>query len=259
MILDEIIKHKREEVALQKQAVPLPELRSRLKDASQVRDFSSALLRAEGEPLRIIAEVKKASPSKGVIREDFDPVEIARIYESNGASAISVLTDEKYFQGSLGYLIGVKSAVKLPVLRKDFIVDEYQIFQSRAAGADAILLIVATLTEDELKSYLAVAGELGLHCLVEVHDGWELDIAIAAGARIIGVNNRNLKTFNVDVSTTTRLIPRMPNGAIVVSESGIRSKYDIQFLADKGAHAALIGEALMRSPDIGAKLREFVL
>lgn len=256
MILDDIVRHKKVEVAEQRKDRSLADLQAAVKDAPPARDFTSALRRPSGAPVRIIAEVKKASPSKGVIREDFHPLDIARAYETNGASAISVLTDQKYFQGDLRYLSEIRNFVALPLLRKDFIIDEYQILQSRAAGADAILLIVAILTSEELKRYKEIAEGLGLHCLVEVHDDRELDTALAAGARVIGVNNRDLKTFRVDTATTVRLASRTPKDVILVSESGIETAEDIRALAEAGVHAALIGESLMRSNDIGAKLRE---
>ena len=257
MILDDITEHKRREVARDRGKTPFSDLVLAVKDAPAARDFTAALRRPDGAPVRIIAEVKKASPSKGVIREDFHPVEIAQVYEANGASAISVLTDERFFRGALPYMTEVKASVGLPVMRKDFIIDEYQIYQSRAAGADALLLIAAILTGDEIKRFLDTAAGLGLYCLVEVHDEAELDAAVEAGARLIGVNNRDLKTFRVDISTTVRLAPLAPAGAILVSESGVQSREDVRFLGQNGVHAVLIGESLMRSPDIGAKLREF--
>jgi indole-3-glycerol phosphate synthase len=255
LILDDIIRHKREEVAHRRVENPVAELKAVAAAAPRARNFAAAIRRGCQPSLKIIAEVKKASPSKGVIREDFSPVEIARVYEANGASAISVLTDERFFQGSLQYLVDIKSAVALPVLRKDFVVDEYQIYESRAAGADAILLIVAALTDDELSRFHGLAASLGMGCLVEVHDAEEMDRADAIGAKVIGVNNRDLQTFNVDISTSAEMFPRAPKGAILVSESGITSREDMTFLAKCGAHAVLIGESLMRSGDIGAKLR----
>jgi len=258
LILDEIIQHKREEVARRKAQKPLAELKAVAAAAPRAVDFVSAVRREDHESLKVIAEVKKASPSKGVIREDFNPVEIARTYEDNGASAISVLTDEKFFQGSLQYLINVKSAVALPVLRKDFTVDEYQIYESRAAGADAVLLIAAALTDEELIRFYEIATDLGMGCLVEVHDAREMDRASAAGAELVGVNNRDLRTFHVDISTSVELFPRAPEGAVLVSESGIHSRDDMIVLATSGAHAVLIGESLMRAGDIGAKLRELM-
>jgi indole-3-glycerol phosphate synthase len=258
LILDDIIQHKREEVGRRKAEKPLLELRAIAAASPCALDWVSAVRREVHEPLKVIAEVKKASPSKGVIREDFNPVEIARTYEANGASAISTLTDEKFFHGSLQYLVDVKSAVTLPVLRKDFTVDEYQIYESRAAGADAILLIVAALTDEELRRFHDIATDLGMGCLVEVHDAQEMDQAASIGAKVIGVNNRDLRTFHVDICTSEELFPRAPKGAVLVSESGIHTRDDMAFLAESGAHAVLIGESLMRAEDIGAKLRELM-
>ncbi|MDO8586568.1 MAG: indole-3-glycerol phosphate synthase TrpC [Armatimonadota bacterium] len=257
MILDEITQFKRAEVDRQKEAVPPAEVKAALADAPAIRDFAGAVRRT-GSGMRIIAEAKKASPSKGVIREDFRPVEIARAFEANGASAISVLTDQKFFQGALSYLTDVKSAVGLPILRKDFIIDEYQIYQSRAAGADAILLIAAILPEGVLRSFLDTAGGLGLSCLVEVHDEPEMETALAVGAKVIGVNNRDLRTFQVDINTTARLARMAPCDRVIVSESGVHSRADVDFLSRVGTHAILVGESLMRAEDIGAKLRELI-
>ena len=203
----------------------------------------------------MIAEVKKASPSKGLIRADFDPEAIARSYESAGASAISVLTDEKFFQGSLDYLKLVKRTVSLPVLRKDFIIDAYQVFEARTAGADAILLIVAALPHDSLTALMNCASELGMDQLVEVHDESELETALEVGAPLIGINNRNLRTFEVTLDTTARLLPMIPR-AKTVSESGIFTRRDMVSLGAMGVDAVLIGEALMRQDDIQAKLAE---
>ena len=256
MILEEIVRHKREEVLAQKQLQPLWELKCAMEGAPPAKDFGAAIARPAGGPVRVIAEVKKASPSRGVIREDFDPVGIARIYEANGASAISVLTDEKFFQGSPGHLRDVSELVSLPTLRKDFIIDEYQVYHSRVLGAAAVLLIVAILSRDELRRYLGLASEVGMQGLVEVHDEVELEAALGAGARFIGVNNRNLKTFEVDISTTARLVPLMPAGMIVISESGVKTREDVALLGESGAHAVLVGETLMASADIGGRLRE---
>jgi len=258
LILDTIVEYKLEEVAERKRSTPLWELKAALRDEAPVRHFTPAITRPPGAPVRIIAEVKKASPSKGLIRADFEPVEIARTYEANGASAISVVTDERFFRGSLCDLTDVKNAAALPVLRKDFIVDEYQIYESRAAGADAALLIVAILSPDELRSYMEIADELGLCCLVEVHNEREMKLAAKVGARVIGINNRDLKTFRVDTSTAVRLSKKAPQDAITVSESGIETRDDILSLTECGIHAALIGESLMRASDIGAKLRELL-
>ena len=257
MILDEILDAKRVEVERRKAAVPIRELKSRVWDAPAPLDFAKRLVRNESGLPAVIAEVKKASPSKGVIREDFDPVSIATAYEDAGAAAISVLTDEKFFQGSLSYLRQIKQAVSLPVLRKDFIIDEYQVYESRAAGADALLLIVAALEQGTLVDLMNRATEIGMQYLVEVHDEAEMEVAIDVCAPIIGINNRNLKTFEVSLDVTARLLPMVPR-AKKVSESGIFTREDMMGLGKLGVDAVLIGEALMREPDVGAKLRELI-
>jgi indole-3-glycerol phosphate synthase len=255
-ILDTIIAQKRVEVAaLQPRA---GELRRLAAARSERRDFAAALRRADGR-VALIAEVKKASPSAGVIRPDFDPVAIARDYERGGAACLSVLTDEKFFQGHLDYLRRIRETVKLPLLRKDFIVDELQIHEAVAAGADCVLLIVACLEQAVLTNLLRVAADCRLDALVEVHDEAELDRALTAGARIIGVNNRNLKTFKVDLATTERLAERMRSAErILVAESGIHTRADMERLARCGVNAILVGESLMRSDDIPAKARELM-
>ncbi|MGW8287164.1 MAG: indole-3-glycerol phosphate synthase TrpC, partial [Desulfobulbales bacterium] len=202
------------------------------------------------------AEVKKASPSKGIICQDFDPIKIATSYEEGGAEAISVLTDERFFQGSLEYIPLVRQTVKLPVIRKDFIIDELQIDQSNRYGADAILLIAAILVQEQLRDYLQMAAELGIDVLVEVHNEKELEKSLAAGSRIIGINNRDLRDFTVDLATTLRLRQEIPDAIPVVSESGIRNRDDIRTLQDRGITAVLIGESLMRSDDRAAALRK---
>ncbi|MEK7851320.1 MAG: indole-3-glycerol phosphate synthase TrpC, partial [Deltaproteobacteria bacterium] len=202
--------------------------------------------------------VKKASPSKGVIREDFDHLEIARTYERNGASALSVLTDRHFFQGSIDYLSEIRQMVSLPLLRKDFIFDEYQIFEARGYGADAVLLIAAVLDDKELCDFVKLSLDLGMAPLVEVHDETELERTLKTNAELIGINNRNLQTFKTDINTTVRLMNSIPEDKIVVSESGINTKEDMKLLKDAGVDAFLIGEALMRESDIGKKLREFV-
>ena len=257
MILDKILEAKAIEVAQRKAAMPLRELQSRVWDAPPPLEFARRLARNESGVPAVIAEVKKASPSKGVIRPDFDPEAIARSYEAAGAAAISVLTDEKFFQGSLGYLRQVKQAVSLPILRKDFIIDEYQVYESRAAGADAILLIVAALERDALANLMNRASQIGMQYLVEVHDEAEMRVAIDVCAPIIGINNRNLQSFEVSLDTTARLLPMIPR-AKKVSESGIFTREHMLRLGELGVDAALIGEALMREADIGAKLRELI-
>lgn len=261
MILDKILAEKKIEVAARKLDVPVEELRSRAKDTAAARDFIGALKRNEAGIPAVIAEVKKASPSKGIIRADFDPKAITRSYQAAGATAISVLTDEKFFQGSLDYLTLVKQTVTLPVLRKDFIIDEYQLWEARAAGADAALLIVAALDADTLKMLINRAGEIGLQCLVEVHDEQEMEIALGASASLVGINNRNLYTFEVSLDTTARIMRNVGCGlrnAKCVSESGIFTREDMLMLGEIGVDAVLIGEALMRERDIEAKLRELI-
>lgn len=208
--------------------------------------------------VNLIAEIKKASPSAGVIRPDFNVVEIAKIYQEHGAAAISVLTEDKYFQGSPVDVKEVRACVGLPVLAKDFFIDEAQIFEARFNGAGAVLLMAAILKDTELKSMLTIAREFGLDGLVEIHDEWELDRALKAGAGIIGVNNRNLKTLEVNIHTGARLIPKIPQGKVIVAESGIQSYDDVRRLRDLGAHAVLIGEVFMRAKDIGQKIKELM-
>jgi indole-3-glycerol phosphate synthase len=211
-----------------------------------------------GERIQLIAEIKKASPSKGIICSDFNPVKIARIYASNGASAISVLTEGKYFKGSLNHLQDIRKALgnkRPPLLRKDFICDPYQVYESRAYGADSLLLIMAILTPEKLKELLRISYKLGMNCLVEVHSRAELETALGSGARIIGLNNRDLKTFTVDLATTKCLRPLVPKDQIVVSESGISNRSDMEKLQRWGVDAVLIGESLMSAPDIATKMR----
>ena len=266
MILDTIIEHKKAEVAKRKAAISQVELKARVTDSPLPRDFAAKLTRNTVGLPAVIAEVKKASPSKGLIRADFDPVNIARAYHSGGAAAISVLTDEEFFQGSLSYLTKVREVVDLPVLRKDFIIDQYQLFEARAAGADAVLLIVAALDAELLNRLADQAQELGLQCLVEVHDEKEMETALTIGANIIGINNRNLQTFDVSLDTTRNLLSAWTNGSIacgssrrdikIVSESGIFTRADMEMLGSLGTDAVLIGEALMRERNIEAKLKE---
>lgn len=245
MILDRIVARKKEEVAaLRATGITLPHPYGD-RDLGPPRGFRQALLADPG--VAVIAEVKKASPSKGVICADFDPVRIAVTYRDQGASALSVLTDVDFFQGSLLYLLQVREAVHLPVLRKDFIIDRIQIEEARAHGADAVLLIAAILDEEQLRDYRLYAAELGMDSLVEVHDEHEVEAAVAAGAELIGVNNRNLRDFSVDIGTTLRLKKIIPDSIPVVSESGLQSPADIDLLKQQGVRAALIGESLMRA------------
>jgi indole-3-glycerol phosphate synthase len=255
-ILDKIYKHKLIEVAENKKRVPVEVLKNTIKNERNARPFG-AVLKSDVN-IRIIAEVKKASPSLGVIREDFQPVQIARVYEDNGASAISVLTDEIFFQGKLEYLTEIKKSVNIPVLRKDFIVDPYQIYEARSAGADAILLIAALLSGEDIRNFLNLATELGMECLVEVHSEQELKKVLQTNADIIGINNRDLNTFITRLDTTFQLRPMIPEDKIVVSESGIKTRADVLELFNKKINAVLVGESLMKSTDIATKLRELL-
>jgi indole-3-glycerol phosphate synthase len=256
MILDDIIASKKEELAAAKRRFSFSDMINRAADAEPVRGFGKAL--SSGTGMRLIAEVKKASPSKGVIRQDFDPVAIAKVYEESGASCISVLTEQKFFQGKLEYLGAIRRAAALPLLRKDFIIDEYQIFEARAAGADAILLISACLEKNQMADYLGVAGGLGLDVLVESHTYSELDKSLLAGATVVGINNRDLRTFSVSLQTTLDLLNDIPEDRIVVSESGIRNHDDVTMLEKAGVDAILVGESLMREKDIGRKLKDLL-
>ncbi len=255
MILDDIIAVKRREVAERKDAIPLSALETTISGMPPTRDFRKALA---GGGCAIIAEVKRRSPSRGVIREDFDPVRIAGAYEENGAAAVSVLTDETFFGGSSGDLTAVKGAISLPVLRKEFIIDPWQIHETRAIGADALLLIAAILGENQLREFRELAASLGLASLVEIHNRRELEKALASGAEIIGINNRDLRSFTTDIATSLALAPLIPADRIIVSESGIHSRAEIETLVQAGIRAFLIGEALVASPDIGATLRGFL-
>ncbi|MEW6615939.1 MAG: indole-3-glycerol phosphate synthase TrpC [Thermodesulfobacteriota bacterium] len=257
IFLDEIINHKKKELFETKKKCSIDELKSRISKPPPVRDIKFALT-SPSTPIKIIAEVKKASPSKGIIREDFDPVEIAKIYEANGASAISVLTEENFFYGSLDYLKKIREMTAIPLLGKDFIFDEYQVYQARTYGADAFLLIAAILNDSELKDLLKTGRELGMQALVEVHNLEELKRVLQTEAEIIGINNRDLKTFKTDIATTERLIKEISQDKIVVSESGINTAEDISRLRECGAHAFLIGESLMRERDIAKKLTELL-
>lgn len=256
-ILKKIITRKREELSACKAAKPLRDVRSQAADMPPTLGFEAALRRTvtRGQTA-IIAEVKKGSPSRGVIRPDFDPLDIARTYESHGAACLSVLTDEHFFLGRLGYLTNIRQVVSLPLLRKDFIFDDYQIYEARSAGADAILLIAAMLELPQLLDFCALAQELSLEILLEVHDEAEMETALRTDCTLIGVNNRNLRTFITDLHTTGRLARMMPPERMLVAESGIATRADIQRLMNDGAAAFLIGESLMRETDIGAKLRE---
>ena len=256
MILDEIVAYKKKELLETKRRTSFADQKERAADAGPTRGFGKAL--AAGTAVRLIAEVKKASPSKGVIRVDFDPVKIAGTYEGSGAACLSVLTEKHYFQGDLGYLGAIRKAVALPLLRKDFIIDEYQIFEARAAGADAILLIAACLDRRQIEDFLGTAEGLGLDVLVESHNLKELDKSLVAGSRIVGINNRDLTSFTVTLQTTFDLLNDIPGDRIVVSESGIKSRGDVVKLEQAGVDAILVGESLMREKDIGRKVKELL-
>jgi indole-3-glycerol phosphate synthase len=259
-ILKNIVAYKREEICAAKLSAPINELLARIADLEDVpRGFERHLREAVASDwTAIIAEVKKGSPSKGVIRADFDPLEIAEIYQNNGAVCLSVLTDEHFFLGHLRYLAMIREAVSLPLLRKDFICDTYQIYEARSAGADAILLIAAMLDLNQLNEFYAAAKEIHLDVLLEVHDEGEMEKALQTGCNLIGVNNRNLRTFETDLGTTARLARMMPADRLLVAESGINNRADIVRLQADGAGAFLIGEAMMREDDIGAKLQELL-
>ena len=282
-ILDTIVEQKQHEVAqLPARPIAAGDLRDAVLERGEKRDFAAALRKPRAGPVALIAEVKKASPSAGVICRNFDPVHIAKEYEAAGASCVSVLTDEKFFQGSLDHLRQIRTAVKLPLLRKDFIIDERQILEAIEWGADAVLLIVAILDDARLQRFRSLAADAGLAALVEVHDETELKRALAAGADLIGVNNRDLKTFKVDLATTERVAARLVESrgsrvegrkeaagaefstcdprpsTVLVAESGIDTRADVERLAQCGAQAVLIGESLMRHGDIKTKVRELL-
>ena len=253
-ILDKIIEDKKPEVARIRREVPMWALKERAAGRKPL-DFAAAL---RGEGLKIIAEVKKASPSKGLLCPDFKPVELAKTYANNGAAAISVLTESNYFLGSLDYLEAIRSAVNIPLLRKDFIFDEYQIYESAAYGADAVLLITAMLEKKKLTAFLLLCKAMRLSALVEVHNEEDLTRALSAGGEIIGINNRDLNTFKTDIETTRRLRALIPEGHIIVSESGINNATDMVMMKECNVNAVLVGEALVTAKDISAKMRELL-
>ncbi len=258
-ILDEILEVKREEVAVARGTRSLAQIEAAARDAAQAwptRGLRAALARPPGAPVRVLAEVKRASPSAGPIRPGADPAAIAAEYAAAGAAAISVLTDRRFFDGDLGFLARCRAAVSVPLLRKDFIIDPYQVAESRAAGADAILLIAAALDAEELAELAAAATAYGMDVLVEVHAVHELPAALAAGATLIGINHRDLKTMRMDLSLTPVIAARLPPGVVIVAESGIRTADDVERLGAAGAHAVLVGEHLMRAPSPGQALRE---
>jgi len=255
VILDRIVEEKNRELALAKVRTPLDVLEQSLAGAPPVRDFEGRLRAA---PCAIIAEVKRASPSRGRLTEDFRPRDIAATYQAGGAAAVSVLTDEHFFEGAGAHLSEARCAVDLPVLRKDFVIDEYQIVEGRLLGADAVLLIARILDVQRMRRFISLAASLGMAALVEVHSAGELERAMCAGASLVGINNRDLGTFRTDLATTLELAPRVPAGVTVVSESGIRARRDIERLLGAGVHAFLIGESLMTAADPAAKLRELM-
>jgi indole-3-glycerol phosphate synthase len=259
MILQTIVQAKREEVAARKASVPLRDLKAQIRDLPPPRDFHEALARrSRGGGIRLIAEVKRASPSQGMIRQDFDLEQLVRAYSGAGAAALSVLTDEPFFRGTLTDLAQATAIVSLPVLRKDFILDPYQVYETRRWGADAILLIAAVLDTQTLEDLLHLSQELGLHPLTEVHTAEELNRAVAAKAPILGINNRDLKTFRVSIETTYHLLPHIPPDRLVISESGITGRREVVRLEAAGVDAVLVGEGLLRARDVAAKARELL-
>jgi len=258
-VLDEIVSHKRSELAALKAGRPMGALVAACRGLAPARDFEAALRPPAGERVRLIAEVKRGSPSQGLFRADLDPVAQATIYARAGAAAVSVLTDARYFHGSLDDLVHVRAAVAVPVLRKEFIVDEYQLWEARAAGADAVLLIVAALDDATLRDLLHAAKGAGLTTLVEVHTASELDRALRLGAPVIGVNNRDLRTLATSLEPSLTLLPQIPPGPLAVSESGLATGADVTRVVAAGAHAVLVGETLLRAADVAAKVRELAL
>ena len=256
-ILQRILARKAEEVAERGARLGLAELRQRIERLPPPRPFQHSLERtiAGGRPA-VVAEIKRASPSKGLLRDPFLPAAIARSYAAAGACCLSVLTDRDFFQGHEDFLREARAACELPALRKDFIIDPYQVYEARAIGADCILLIVAALDDRALRGLARLAADLGMDVLVEVHDAEELDRALASGAALIGINNRNLRTFETRLDTTLNLLPQIPSGCTVVTESGIHTPADVALMRARGVHAFLVGEAFMRAPDPGAKLAE---
>ncbi len=255
-MLNRIIIQKREEVELRKKSMPLSSLKEGIAQRQMPLDFALAL---SGGHTRLIAEVKRASPSRGILCPDFNPVELAKSYAHGGAAAISVLTEANYFEGSLDHLAAIREETRLPLLRKDFIFDPYQVYESRAYGADALLLIVAILSREQLEELLWLSQNLSLNCLVEVHNQAEVERALLSQAKIIGINNRNLDTFAVDINTTHQLRPLIPQEKIVVSESGIGSRTDIEKLKEWGVNAVLVGEALVTAADVPSKMGELII
>ncbi len=259
MMLDEILRYKKEEIRARKSSTRLKELKDKIRDLPAPRGFHKALAHPPqaDASIHLIAEVKKASPSKGVIRKDFKPVDIAKVYDEHGATAISVLTDEHFFQGHLDFIGQVKKGVKLPVLQKDFLLDSHQVYEARAAQADAVLLIAAILDRRQLGDYYALAKDLGMDVLCEIHTEKELEQVVEV-AQVIGINNRDLTNFKTDLETTFRVLKEIPDEKTVVSESGIHSRQEVLRLMEAGVDAILVGESLMRGTDIGAKVDELL-
>ncbi len=257
-ILNDILKNKKEELQAAKISVPLAELKAMVKDVKPIKEFRNAVKREMNGPVKVIAEIKKASPSEGLIRKDFNLPEIVSIYNKKDVAAISVLTEERYFSGKLDFLNKTRKKTVKPLLRKDFIFDEYQVYESRVNHADAILLIVAALEKSQLGDLFELAKSLTLACLVEVHDWKELDMALYCGAEIIGINNRDLKTLNINLKTTFDLLKDIPNDRIVISESGINTRADVQTVETTQADAILVGTTLMKAEDIGKKIDELM-
>ena len=254
-MLDKIIAQKRQEIEQRKKIATMTYLQERIARQKPPLDIALTL---KGDHIRLIAEVKQASPSRGMLSPNLHPIELAQTYAEGGAAAISVLTEANYFMGSIEHLAAIREVVGLPLLRKDFIFDHYQVYESRAYGADALLLIAAVLNQEQLKELVSLSHSLGLRCLVEVHNTGEVERAVLSGAEIIGINNRDLNTFTVDITTTRRLRPLIPQERIVVSESGIKSKRDIEKLGKWGVDAVLVGEALVTAGDVMAKMKELL-
>jgi len=257
-ILHEILKFKQEELQNTKADMPLADLKAKIKDMDAVRCFKTAIKREDGQPVKLIAELKKASPSKGLIRKDFSLPQIISIYDKKDVAAISVLTEKRYFDGSLSYLNQARKRTTKPLLRKDFIFDSYQVYESRANNADAVLLIVSALDRSLLSDLYHLARELTLECLVEVHSWKELDIALYMGAEIIGINNRDLNTLNISLDISLSLLKDVPDDRIVVSESGINTRADVELLQSTKTDAILVGTTIMKSEDIGARIDELM-
>jgi indole-3-glycerol phosphate synthase len=256
-ILETILQRKVQEIAERSAVTSLQEIAERAQTADAVRGFIAAIeQRLAGNQAAVIAEIKKASPSKGVLREDFDPAVIAESYQQHGAACLSILTDRDFFQGSEDFLQQARAACSLPVIRKDFIIDPYQVYEARAINADCILLIVAVLDDRSLHQLLGLAHELQMDVLMEVHDELELERALVSGARLIGINNRNLRTFETSLSTTIDMLDRIPADRIIVTESGIHTRQDVQLMRDHDVHTFLVGEAFMKATDPGKKLAE---